>query len=98
MADTITKEDVLHVAQLARLEIDESEVDMFTHQLNDILTYVAHISTLDTAQVEPTAHILPQQNVSRPDGEPHGSLGSDKVVKLSAEQNGSFIVVPPVIE
>ncbi|PYU17843.1 MAG: Asp-tRNA(Asn)/Glu-tRNA(Gln) amidotransferase subunit GatB, partial [Acidobacteria bacterium] len=54
----ITREDVLHVAELAHLELTESEVETYRRQLDSILTYVEKLNELDTVQVEPMAQVL----------------------------------------
>ena len=63
----ISKEEVEHVAKLARLEFTEAEKEAFSKQLSAILTYVEQLRTLDTEGVEPTATVLEQTNVFRED-------------------------------
>ncbi|MBP7331304.1 MAG: Asp-tRNA(Asn)/Glu-tRNA(Gln) amidotransferase subunit GatC [Firmicutes bacterium] len=63
----ITKKDVEHVALLSRLKLTGPEKDMYTRQLNEILDYFQFLSRLDTENVQPTAHVLPLQNVFRED-------------------------------
>jgi len=55
---TLTQKDVQRVAELARLELTSDELDLFTRQLGDILTYVEQIRSLDTTGVPPTSHVL----------------------------------------
>ena len=55
---TLSKQDVKRIAELARLELSAEELDLFTRQLGDILTYVEQIKTLDTAGVAPTSQVL----------------------------------------
>lgn len=55
----ITREDVLRVAELAHLELTEAEIEMFSRQLDSILTYVEKLNELDTAKVEPMAQVTP---------------------------------------
>jgi aspartyl-tRNA(Asn)/glutamyl-tRNA(Gln) amidotransferase subunit C len=66
-SERITRADVEHVAQLARLALTEEEITSLTGQLAAILDYAAEVSALDTQGVEPTAHPLPLVNVLRPD-------------------------------
>ncbi|SRR5712692_602637 len=54
----ISREDVLHVAELAHLELTEAEVETFQRQLDSILTYIEKLKELDTSQVEPMAQVL----------------------------------------
>ena len=55
----ITREDVLRVAELAHLELSEAEVEMFSRQLDSILTYAEKLNELDTTNVEPMAQVVP---------------------------------------
>jgi aspartyl-tRNA(Asn)/glutamyl-tRNA(Gln) amidotransferase subunit C len=55
----ITREDVLRVAELAHLELSEAEIEMFSRQLDSILTYVEKLNELDTNNVEPMAQVAP---------------------------------------
>jgi aspartyl-tRNA(Asn)/glutamyl-tRNA(Gln) amidotransferase subunit C len=54
----ISREDVLHVASLAHLELSEAEVETYRRQLDEILSYVGKLNELDTAQVEPMTQVL----------------------------------------
>ncbi len=67
MAARITRAEVEHVAQLARLALTDAEIDALTGELGAILDHAAQVSALDTADVPPTAHPLPLVNVLRPD-------------------------------
>jgi aspartyl-tRNA(Asn)/glutamyl-tRNA(Gln) amidotransferase subunit C len=69
MADRppLTREDVAHVAVLARLELSEEELDLFTGQLAEVLDHAADVASLDLAGVAPTAHAMAVTNVLRPD-------------------------------
>src|SRR4029079_10735441 len=66
MATSLTRAEVARIAELARLELTSSELDLFTRQLGDILDYVEQIRGLDTTGVAPTSHVL-NQPVERPD-------------------------------
>src|SRR5208337_4053558 len=63
----LTREEVLHVAELARLSLSPEEIELFTGQLNDILEYVEKLQELDTSGVAPLAHVIPLGNVFRED-------------------------------
>lgn len=67
MTERITRTDVEHVAQLARLALTGDEVERYTEQLEAILEHAAQISALDTEGVVPTAHPVPLENVLRAD-------------------------------
>ena len=58
MASTLTRDDVLRIAELARLELTGAEVETFTRQLDEILGYAKQVQEVDTAGVSPTSHAL----------------------------------------
>ena len=92
----ITREDVAHVADLARLTLSEQELDRFTDQLAAVLDHARDVEALDTAGVPPTAHPLPLRNVLR-DDEVRPSLDRDEVLaQAPAAEDGRF-AVPPVL-
>ena len=93
----ITRQDVEHVARLARLEITETEKQAFSQQLSDILTYVEKLNALKTAGVEPTATVLGQTNVFRED-KARPSLPVEKALANAPESADGFVVVPKIIE
>jgi aspartyl-tRNA(Asn)/glutamyl-tRNA(Gln) amidotransferase subunit C len=93
----ITKQEVENVAKLARLELTEVEKTAFAKQLSQILTYVETLKQYDTAGVEPTATVLGQVNVSRPD-EVRPSLSVEKAVANAPETSEGFFIVPKIIE
>ena len=76
MTQRITRDEVVHVARLARLSLSDAEIDEFTGQLGDILEHAADIEALDVGDVEPTSHPLPMVNVLRP-GELRPALDRD---------------------
>jgi aspartyl-tRNA(Asn)/glutamyl-tRNA(Gln) amidotransferase subunit C len=63
----LTRQEVAHVADLARLELTDEELDLFTGQLAEILDHAADVASLDLTGVEPTAHAMAVTNVLRPD-------------------------------
>jgi aspartyl-tRNA(Asn)/glutamyl-tRNA(Gln) amidotransferase subunit C len=92
MSEPITRTDVEHVAQLARLALTEDELTRFTGELGDILEHAQDLATLDLDGVEPTAHPLPLTNVTRPD-EVRPSLPRDEVLaQAPAVEDGRFRV------
>jgi aspartyl-tRNA(Asn)/glutamyl-tRNA(Gln) amidotransferase subunit C len=90
----ITRDDVLHVAALARLTLTDDEVDRFTAQFEAILEHVASIEALDTAGVAPTAHPVPIENVWRED-EPRPSLDQATALSTAPEAEAGRFRVPP---
>lgn len=93
----ITAKDVDHVALLSRLELTEEEAGRFTGQLNSILDYVEVLNSVDTSQVEPTAHVLPVKNVMRPD-EVRPSLDRKLALSNAPEQEDGYFIVPKIVE
>jgi aspartyl-tRNA(Asn)/glutamyl-tRNA(Gln) amidotransferase subunit C len=67
MSERITRDDVAHVATLAKLALTDAELDEFTHQLAAVLDHAADVEALDVADVPPTAHPYPLANVLRAD-------------------------------
>lgn len=94
---SITYDDVLHVAKLARLSLSEDEMQAYTQQLNNILKHIEQLQMLDTDHVEPTSHAIPLHNVVRQDKvEP--SLVIDKVLLNAPESDEGQFKVPAVLE
>jgi len=90
----ISRDDVLHVAKLAELDLSDEEVDRFQLQLSAILEAVGKVSELDLADVPPTAHPLASVNVFAPD-EPRPSLPLDDVFLNAPAREGDLFRVPP---
>ena len=67
MSDRLTRDDVAKVALLARLELTDAELDLYTEQLGAVLDHADDVAALDLADVAPTAHPLPLVNVLRDD-------------------------------
>ncbi|MDI6853341.1 MAG: Asp-tRNA(Asn)/Glu-tRNA(Gln) amidotransferase subunit GatC [Deltaproteobacteria bacterium] len=92
----LTREEVLHVATLARLSLKPEEIETFTRQLNDILAYVAKLQEVDTEGVPPLAHVIPLSNAFRED-EVQPSLDRDESLANAPEREEGAFVVPRVI-
>jgi aspartyl-tRNA(Asn)/glutamyl-tRNA(Gln) amidotransferase subunit C len=90
----ISREEVLHVAKLARLELSEEEVERLGAQLSAILEAVGKVGELDLTDVEPTAHPLDLVNVWAED-EPRPSLPVEEALANAPDREGSFFRVPP---
>jgi len=88
----ISRDEVLHVARLARLALTEEELDRFAGQLDAILEAVGKVAELDLAGVEPTLHPLALSNVWAEDG-PRPSLPvEDALANAPATEDGAFRV------
>jgi aspartyl-tRNA(Asn)/glutamyl-tRNA(Gln) amidotransferase subunit C len=93
----ITQKEVEHVAKLARLELSEDEKVTFARQLSGILNYMDQLRTLDTRGIEPTATVLPADNIFRED-EVGPSLPRDKALANAPDQAEGFFRVPRILE
>jgi aspartyl-tRNA(Asn)/glutamyl-tRNA(Gln) amidotransferase subunit C len=94
--DRLTREDVAHVAHLARLDVTDDELDLYTEQLAAVLEHAADIEALDTSGVAPTAHPLPITNVLRDDAvEP--SVDRDEVLSQAPSVEDGRFKVPPIL-
>lgn len=94
---SISKKDVEHVAELARLELTEEEKAKFTEQLNAILQFAEKLNELDTDGVEPTTHVLPLSNVMRED-EARPSISREKALRNAPEHQDGQFKVPAVLD
>ncbi|WP_099489735.1 Asp-tRNA(Asn)/Glu-tRNA(Gln) amidotransferase subunit GatC, partial [Pseudomonas sp. 2822-15] len=92
-----SKDDVKHVANLARLEFTEEEMDKFTQQLDDIIKYAELLNELDTTNVQPTSHVLDVKNVVRED-EVRPSLDREDTLKNAPDHEDGQVKVPSVLE
>lgn len=93
----VSADDVKYIAQLSRLTVPEAEMEKFTEQFNQILNYADILEKIDTAGIEPTAHVLPVSNVLREDGAKPGVTHEEALLNAPAVHNGGF-KVPRVIE
>ena len=90
----ITRDEVLHVARLARLDLTDDEVERLGAQLNDILAAVGKVSELDLSGVLPTSHPLDVVNVWG-DDEPRPCLPVEEALANAPEREGNYFKVPP---
>ncbi len=93
----ITREEVEHVARLARLELAEEEKEQMTAQLDSILEYIEKLKELDTAQVEPTTTVIPMVSVMREDVV-RPSLSQDEALANAPDREDVYFRVPRIIE
>ena len=90
----ITRDEVLHVARLARLELTDDEVAKFQAELSDILEAVSKVAALDLADVPPTAHPLEIANAWA-DDVPRPCLPLDEVFANAPDRDGDYFRTPP---
>jgi aspartyl-tRNA synthetase len=93
----ISEKEVRHVAELARLDLDQEEIGEFSRDLNSILDYVNTLSKLDTSEVAPTSHALGSTNVWRED-EPRGEVETGPLLKNGPEREQDYFKVPKIME
>ena len=93
----LTREQVAHVARLARLSFTDEELDRFANQLSDILAYADQVTALTTEDVPPTSHALPLKNVFRPD-EIEPCLSQEKALSTAPEVEQGRFKVPRIME
>ena len=93
----ISKEQVKHVADLARIALTEEEIEKFAIQLDSIISYAEQLNELNTEDVDPTSHVLELENVMREDI-PEEGLPQELVLKNAPESQDGQIKVPPIIE
>jgi aspartyl-tRNA(Asn)/glutamyl-tRNA(Gln) amidotransferase subunit C len=91
----IDREQVLHVARLARLELSDEEVVRIAGELNNVLEHIGKISELDLEGVAPTTHVVEVENALRPD-EPRPCLPRERALESApAVADGGFLVPSP---
>lgn len=92
----ITKEEVIHVANLAHLQMDENSIDKFAEQMGTILEYFDTLNQVDTKGVKPTFHTISLTNAFRGDEE-HQHLDNEKALANAPEKDEGCFLVPKVI-
>jgi len=93
----ISKEEIEHIAVLARLSLPEEEKEIFGSQLSSILDYMEKLNELDTKGIEPTSHILSLSNVMR-DDTPTPSIPKEDALMNAPDHTEKFFRVPKIIE
>jgi len=93
----ISRDEIRHVAVLARLELDPAEEEAMTTTLDAILTYIDKLNELDTSAVEPTAQVLDRLPSWRDDVVTNGA-DTDALLANAPARDGDFFRVPKIIE
>jgi aspartyl-tRNA(Asn)/glutamyl-tRNA(Gln) amidotransferase subunit C len=94
---SLTADDVLHIARLARLRLDPPDVERYAAQLGGILSHFEALAAVDTEAVEPTANPLPLRNVMREDAT-RPSLPREEALANAPQVEGGYIRVRAVLE
>ncbi len=97
MSKKIDKAQVKRIAKLARLEIEEEEVEQFSEQLSSIVDYIEKLNELETDSIEPLAHCLPIHNVLREDIVKE-SLGVEGALSNAPQREGEYFKVPKILD
>jgi aspartyl-tRNA(Asn)/glutamyl-tRNA(Gln) amidotransferase subunit C len=93
---SVTRDDVQHVAQLARLDFSDDEEKRMAEELSQILDYVDKLSELDTSGVPPMSHVLDVTNVFRED-DIEERIDPDQALAPAPDQDGGYFKVPKVV-
>lgn len=93
----ISRDDVLHLAQLSSLQLADDEIDALQHNIGDILGYVAQLGELDTAGVEPTYQVTGLDNVWRDDVVQAGDVDREQLLALAPAARDNQVKVPKVL-
>jgi len=93
----ITKKTINHVANLARLNLKDEEVNTLLTQMGDILTYIDKLNSLDTSNVKPMEHVKPISNVFR-DDVIAPSFNRDDILKNAPEKEDGAFSVPKIMD
>jgi aspartyl-tRNA(Asn)/glutamyl-tRNA(Gln) amidotransferase subunit C len=92
----ISKDEVIHVANLARLDLDEANIEKFVGQIGVILEYVDTLNQVDTKGVQPTSHAISLTNAFREDEE-RDVFDRESALANAPEQEDGHFIVPKVI-
>jgi aspartyl-tRNA(Asn)/glutamyl-tRNA(Gln) amidotransferase subunit C len=93
----LSREEVEHIAELARLTLSDEELSLYQEQLSDILQYFERLQELDSEAIEPTATVLPLRSVMRADKAASAFDREDVLANAPAPEDGCF-EVPTVLD
>ena len=97
MASKLSREDVLRVADLARLELTEDEIARFTRQLADVLAYAEDVQRADTSGTPPTSHPLASETAWRDEDPAPGCVGAQDAAQGGPDRAAGLFKVPKVL-
>ncbi len=94
----LTKEEILHIATLARIGVKEKDVEKYQHDLSEILDYFKKLDQVDVTGVEPIGHITGMQNTFRTDANvDFGDLGKQAIMQNVPEEKNGYVKVKSVL-
>jgi aspartyl-tRNA(Asn)/glutamyl-tRNA(Gln) amidotransferase subunit C len=91
----ISREEVRHLAWLAKIELSAQEEETLSKQMADILNYFKILDKIDTKSIEPAYHVREVKNVFRPD-EPR-KANPDEILKLAPAKKGRYVKAPKIV-
>ncbi len=94
---SVTKSEVEKIAKLAKLKFSDSELENFTHQMNEILKYMEKLNELNTDNVEPLSNPIDATNIFRED-EIKQSINTEDALKNAPVSDDKYFIVPKVIQ
>jgi len=92
----ISKDEVKHIAELARMGLDEKEIEKFAADLSSILDFIKQLEEVDISKVEAVSHVTGLENITRED-EADNFLGKENIVKLFPEGKDGYDKVKSVL-
>ena len=93
----VTRDEVIRIAKLAKLHLDEEQIINYTKNINEILTYMEQLNEVNIKDIEPLSHVLDQSNIVREDIVTE-SLDIKEILKSAPQSSEKHFVVPKVIE
>lgn len=95
----LSKEEVKHIAKLARLGLTEKEIGKYQKELSSILDYIEKLKEVDVSKVEPTSHSIRVENIEREDAESkRQEAGNRKLMELAPETKQGFLKVKSIFK
>ncbi len=96
---TLNKDDVVHVAKLAKLTLTDSEIEKFKSQLSKVISYISELSQVDTKKDEPTSQTTGLENIKRKDEvKPQDSLSQEEALSGTDKTHNGYFIVPGILE
>lgn len=93
----VTKEDIIRLAKLSKIALEENEIAKFQSEIESILTHIEQLQKIDTENVEPTYQVTGLHNVSRADEVSDYGVSKEELLKNAADKKDGMIKVPKVL-